>query len=311
MARKPRIEFPGALYHVIARGNHRQPLFHDDADRGVYLGRLEHYRQRYGMAVYAYVLMANHMHLLIEMQTTPLSKFMQGLQFTYTRYYNRKYAKVGHLFQGRYQAVLCDREAYLLELVRYVHLNPARLRRALDPWRYPWSSHRAYLGEPCPVVVETSLVLAQFAQRVGQARAAYLQYMEEGLGRGHEARYYETVDQRLLGDERFIEEVARRTGGKREIARESSRVPFAVLVRAVAEEQGVDPRVLFRAGRQRTWVPARAMVVYLGREWSGMKTKGLARQLQRDPSVISRLYQQYAAARDLKTEAKLLRIFQK
>ena len=108
-----------------------------------------------------------------------------------------------------------------------------------------------------------------------------------------------------------MEEVARRTGGKGEMARERMRVPFAVLVRAVAEEQRVEARVILRAGRERSWVAARAMVVYLGREWSRLKSKELARQLQRDPSVISRLYQQYAAARDLKTEAKLLRVFQK
>ncbi len=114
----------------------------------LYLGRLEHYRQRYHVTLYAYVLMSNHVHLLVETYTTPLSKFMQGLQFTYTRSYNRRYAKIGHLFEGRYKAIVCDREAYLLELVRYVHLNPARLRRPRDPWWYPWSSHRAYAPLP-------------------------------------------------------------------------------------------------------------------------------------------------------------------
>ncbi len=120
--------------------------------------------------------MTNHIHLLLETQTTPLSKVMQGLQFTYTRSYNRKYAKSGHLFQSRYQAILCDREAYLLELVRYLHLNPARLKCEVDRWKYPWSSYRAYLGEPGPVAVDTSLVLGQFAPRVGQARGVSALY---------------------------------------------------------------------------------------------------------------------------------------
>ena len=99
MARKPRVE-SGAFYHVICRGNQRQAIFRDDRDRKYYLQRLETYRKRYGFTLYAYVLMSNHVHLLIETGEIPLSKIMQGLQFTYTRYFNRKYRKVGHLFSG-------------------------------------------------------------------------------------------------------------------------------------------------------------------------------------------------------------------
>src|SRR3972149_4602146 len=153
MARKPRIEFPGAFYHVVSRGNQRQNIFHDKSDHLAYLNRLEHYRKKYRVTVYAFILMSNHVHLLVEIKDAPLSKFMQGLQFTYTQYYNRKYSKVGHLFQGRYKAILCDRDSYLLELVRYLHLNPARLRHPLDPWRYRWSSHGAYVGKDSPVDV--------------------------------------------------------------------------------------------------------------------------------------------------------------
>ena len=211
MARKPRVEFSGAFYHVIARGNHRQALFRDDADRTTYLARLEHYRQRHRFTLYAYVLMVNHVHLLLETGETPLSKIMQGLQFTYTQHFNRRYQKVGHLFQGRYKAIVCDREVYLLELVRYLHLNPARLREPRDPWRYRWSSHRTYLGTPSPVEVETGLVLSQFGRQRGQARQAYLTFLKDGLGVGHEPKFYATVDQRVLGDEGFVAEVNRPT----------------------------------------------------------------------------------------------------
>jgi putative transposase len=114
MARKPRVEFEGAFYHVIVRGNHRQKIFRDDRDRLYYLDRVEHYRQRYQFRLYAYVLMSNHVHFLLETGNTPLSKIVQGIQFTYSQYYNRRYRTVGHLFQGRYKAILCDRDAYLL-----------------------------------------------------------------------------------------------------------------------------------------------------------------------------------------------------
>jgi putative transposase len=169
--------------------------------------------------------MPNHVHLLVETQETPLSKFMHGLQFTYTRYYNQKYYKVGHLFQGRYKAILCDRDAYLLELVRYLHLNPARMSKRVDPWQCKWGSHSAYLGKDCPVGVDTSLVLGQFGTAIGPpARRSYLQFIREGLGIGHRDKYYDAVDQRLLGDEQFIEAVDRKTKRKREIEKRALRV---------------------------------------------------------------------------------------
>lgn len=124
MARRPRIEFPGAFYHVIVRGNQRQQIFHDEADYGKYLSLLSGYRERYQFKLFAYTLMGNHVDLLIESGETPLSKILQGLSQSYTQYYNRRWKTVGHLFQGRYKAILCDRDAYLLALVRYIPSFP-------------------------------------------------------------------------------------------------------------------------------------------------------------------------------------------
>ncbi len=216
--------------------------------------------------------MSNHVHLLVETQYPPLSKFMQGLQFTYTQHYNRKYSKAGHLFQGRYKAILCDRDAYLLELVRYLHLNPARMKRRVDPWKYPWSSHRAYIGHDCSVGIEKSLVLVQFGRSEGQARRGYLSFMRESRVMKHEERYYETIDQRFLGDERFIEGVDRKTQGKREIDKRVKKGPFSELVAVVAKEYRVDPDILLCGRRYRFLLGARSMLVYLGREWSGTGT---------------------------------------
>ena len=250
MARKPRVEFEGAFYHVIARGNQRQDIFLDDKDRAIYLERLEHYRKRYDCQLYAYVLMSNHVHLLIETQKIPLSKIMQGLQFTYTQYYNRHHRTVGHIFQGRYKAILCDRDSYLLELVRYIHLNPARLQRPKDPWKYRWSSHRAYLGEKTAVQINTKLVLGQFGRASAQARHAYRKFMEEGIGQGHIDQYYEVIDQRFLGDEEFIEKVDKRTQG-REVEAGGPRIPFGRLLEAVAKEHGVEAIELTGPGRHK------------------------------------------------------------
>ena len=307
MARKPRVEFPGAFYHVISRGNQRQAIFHDDRDRQYYLERLEHYRQRYGFTLYAYVLMPNHVHLLVETGPTPLSKILQGLQFTYTRYFNRRYHKEGHLFQGRYTAIVCDRDAYLVELVRYLHLNPARMRTPLNPWRYPWSSHRAYVGESTTVAVETARILGQFARQVGRARQGYLKFMTQGLKDGHQDKYYDTVDQRFLGDERFIEEIDRKTRGRREIEVGRRTIGFPALLRALAEVSGLTAQRLTERGRAREGHAARAMLVYLGRRWSRLSGRELSQRLGRDPSRISRLYAAYAAHRDRATEARLSR----
>lgn len=307
MARKPRVHFPGACYHVISRGNQRQRLFHDDADHAAYLERLAHYQQRYEVTLYAYVLMPNHVHLLLETGTTPLAKVMQGLQFTYTRYYNRRYRKVGHLFQGRYHAILCDRDAYLLELVRYIHLNPARLHPGFDPTQYRWSSHPAYVGRPGPVPIATDFVLAQFDRRLRRARRAYLRFVSDGLADGHQAQYYATVDQRFLGDDRFVQDLRRQLAAQYEIEPAAPSVDFDRLLQAVARAHRVTPADLARPTRTRALVPARAMLVYLAKEWGGLSGRALSRHLHRDPAMITRLYAAYATARDRRREAQLAR----
>jgi putative transposase len=305
MARKPRVEFAGAFYHVICRGNQRQAIFRRDADRKYYLERLEQYRQRYGFKVYAYVLMSNHVHMLIETGRVPLSRIMQGLQLRYTGYFNKKYNKVGHLFQGRYKAILCDRDAYLLELVRYLHLNRQRMRSPIDAGNYRWSSHGAYLGRDSLVKVETATVLGEFARSLGKARLAYLKFIAEGKAAGHQPDYYDIRDQRFLGDERFVEAIEERVEGDREIAIPTPRAKLPVLLSLVAKTYGATEKNLVQAGRQRKWVRARSMLVYLGREWGRVSVKELGKRLHRDPSIISRLYMTYAANRDRSKETFL------
>jgi putative transposase len=216
MARKPRIEFEGALYHVITRGNQRQRVFKDMGDHWRYLKILADYKIRYEYALYAYVLMSNHVHLLIETRETPLSKILQGINQSYTMYFNRKYGTVGHLFQGRYKAILCDKDAYLLSLVKYIHLNPMRVGVVKEVEKYPWSSHRVYIeraeGESIGVV-DTDQVLRMFSDNKGRARRAYRLYMREREGIRRE-EVYATVDQRVLGGERFVGEVMEKTGRK-------------------------------------------------------------------------------------------------
>ena len=123
--------------------------------RKSYLNRLERYRAKFHVRIYAYCLMPNHVHLLLESGSEPLSKFMQGLQQSYTQYFNRSYRKVGHLFQGRYKAIICDKDKYLLALPRYIHLNPVRAGLAKRPEGYVYPGHRSYLIDGAAKIVES------------------------------------------------------------------------------------------------------------------------------------------------------------
>jgi hypothetical protein len=248
--------------------------------------------------------MSNHVHLLLETGKTPLSKILHGIQFTYTQYYNRRYRTVGHLFQGRYKAILCDRDAYLLELVRYIHLNPARLKNPEDLAGYRWSSHHMYLGGTAPVAVDTALVLAQLGNSVAQARRAYRKFIEDGQGLGHEERYYQPVDQRFLGDEIFVQQVAERAP-QSEIRLTKPKIRFEKLLRVVAQIHACEAKDLTAAGRQRTWSKPRAQLAYLARDWCGMKAIEIAHRLNRDASMVSRLCAEYEAVRNSKAEEKI------
>ena len=138
MPRKPRIHFPGALYHVILRGNAGEPVFFDDADRYRFYLLLQEGIERFGYRVHAFCCMTNHIHMALQVGSVSLSRIMQNLALRYTSGINRKYRRTGHLFQGRYKAILLDADSYLLELVRYIHLNPVRARLVKHPDNYSW-----------------------------------------------------------------------------------------------------------------------------------------------------------------------------
>jgi REP element-mobilizing transposase RayT len=147
MARPLRIEYPGAVYHVTSRGNARQDIAADDRDRSQFLATLAHVVDRYGWLCHAYCLMGNHYHLLLETPQPNLSLGMRQLNGRYTQTYNQRHGRVGHLFQGRFAAILVEKETHLLELCRYVVLNPVRAKLVPHPRLWMWSSYRATAGE--------------------------------------------------------------------------------------------------------------------------------------------------------------------
>jgi hypothetical protein len=191
-----------------------------------------------------------------------------------------------------------------LELVRYIHLNPARLKNPEELAGYRWSSHHAYLGRKGPVAVDTDLILGQLGNSAAQVLKAYRKFIEDGQGLGHEQRYYQAVDQRFLGDEKFIEQIAERAP-QGEIRPGGRRIRFEELLHAVAQIHGCETKDLTAPGRQRAWAKPRAQLAYLAREGCGMKTIEIARRLHRDASMVSRLCAEYEAVRNLKTEEKI------
>jgi putative transposase len=165
LARPLRIEFAGALYHLTARGNARQDIFEDDDDRQMFLESLARVCGRHRWLCHAYCLMSNHYHLLVETGSPTLSKSMKYLNGVYTQYYNRKHARVGHLFQGRFKGILVEKDAYLFELSRYVVLNPVRARMVRLAKHWPWSSYRATAGLALsPECLTTDWILGGFAE---------------------------------------------------------------------------------------------------------------------------------------------------
>jgi len=252
MARRPRVHSSSLLYHVIVRGNQRQKTFWYNRDYQVYLDRLARYQRKFGVKIYAYCLMPNHVHLLVEVSSEPLSKFMQGLQQAYTQYFNRRHNKVGHLFQGRYHAIICDKDEYLLSLVRYIHLNPVRAKMVRKPEQFRYSGHGEYCGGKGAKIVDSSLVL-----KVLGGRKAYRGFVLDGIEEGHKREYYEVEDQRFLGPEGFGEKLTSQADEERDSRQR--RKPLDASLGVLAGKLGVDPGVL--KGADRSWKTSRARAI--------------------------------------------------
>ena len=203
MARPLRLEFPGAIYHVTSRGNAAQAIVLDDADRAAFLSILAEVVDRFGWRCHAYCLMDNHYHLMIETPLGNLSRGMRQLNGLTTQRFNRRHERVGHLYQGRYKAILVERDSYLLELCRYVVLNPVRAGMVSSATRYRWSSFRATAGRAAaPPWLTTDWLLSQFGARRRRAQERYVAFVAEG--RGQPAPWPELIGQVVLGRPRFV-----------------------------------------------------------------------------------------------------------
>jgi REP element-mobilizing transposase RayT len=204
MSRPLRLEFAGALYHVTSRGNERKAIFRDEQDFAIFMDVLASVCDRFNWVIHAFCLMHNHYHLLIETPDANLSKGMRQLNGVYTQKFNRKHNRVGHLFQGRYKSILVDKDNYLLELSRYIVLNPVRAKGMVDsPEEWLWSSYHETIGKRVsPDWLETDALLLMFAKNRKTAIKKYMEFVVQGRG---VAVWHNLKNQVFMGDEDFVE----------------------------------------------------------------------------------------------------------
>lgn len=283
MARKPRIHYPGALYHVMLWGNAGERIFFEDGDRRQFLMLAEEGVRRFGHRVHAFCLMPNHVHFALQVGEVPLSKIMQNLSFRYTGWINKRRGRRGHLFHGRYKAILVDQDAYLLELTRYIHLNPVRAGLIKDPAAYLWSGHRTYLGKGSLPWLTTEWVLGQFAKQMRMARTRYVQFVADGVGGGRREEFHRgTSEGRMLGDDDFVSRALAQAG-----ARFGPPPLLRVILAAVCREVNLPEPDLRAQGRGSQAAEARWLVGLLAMDFKSATLTEVARYFGRDVATLS------------------------
>ena len=281
MARPLRIQFAGALYHVMSRGNEKHPIVRDDIDRYKRLDWLRRTVEIYGWRLHAFALMTNHEHLFVETPEPNLSAGMQYLGGSYTGYFNWRHKRSGHLFQGRFKGHLVESEGYFREVSRYIHLNPVRAGIAARPQDYPWSSYRGYVRARRALAwVSYDRVLAEFGRDPGDARRAYGRFVRAGMDDPPPSPFAKTIGGLILGSGAFVTRVRRMLHDRPDdvalpqMRRLQRRPALRRIVEEVADHFGHDPAD-WRFGR-RVNDGSRALAAYLARRHFGYSANDVA-----------------------------------
>jgi len=295
MPRTARIDLPGLMYHVIARGIERRDIFLDDQDRQSFADRLSRQLQETGTECLAWALLPNHFHLLLRTRQGSLARFMRRLLTGHATVFNRRHRRVGHLFQNRYKSIVCEEEPYLLELVRYVHLNPLRAGVVADMDvldRYPWSGHSVLMGFQSFTGQETDEVLLRFGRRYDADRVAYRAFVLDGIAQGHrdelagggqrrsgqgmeESDAEQAFDERVLRCGSFVEQLRRERG----LMVCNRALTLSELARRVAAEFGVAPEALSMRKKSKPIAAARSVFCYFAARQMGVSGTEIGRIL--------------------------------
>ncbi len=317
MPRQARLDIPGALHHIMVRGINKATIFKDDQDRSRFLDRLAQNVIHTQSVVYAWVVMENHVHLLIRSGKPGISALMQRLLTWYAQYFNRRHGRTGHLFENRYKSILCEEERYLLALVRYIHLNPIRakvVKTLKDLDRYAWSGHRMILGKVEEQWMGGDYIRGCFGEGGKKAIEKYCRFMAEGIGEGRNSVLTggglirsqggwsqvlafrrngkeEASDERILGGGDFVEEVLREAEDRQLRQTRLRRKGRSIddLIREECRKRKVSEEELRKGGRRRRVSEARGEIVYRGREELGLSGAEMARSLGVNTSSINRV----------------------
>ena len=315
MPRKARIDAPGALHHVIVRGIEKRDIFWDDHDRNNFLERLATIIEQSGTRCYAWALLPNHCHLLFKTGLSPIATVMRRLLTGYAVSFNRRHSRHGHLFQNRYKSILCQEEAYLKELVRYIHLNPLRAKMVEDLKQldtYGFCGHSALMDRVKRPWQQVNEVLGLFAAKRHQARGRYRSFVEKGIELGRrkdltgggllrsaggwlnvkalrEAKIFYKSDERILGDSDFVESVLANANEQmeRKYALQAAGLDLNGLAEIVAGITGVKPNRIFSRGKDRSRVRARSLLCFWATTELGITLAQLSRRIRISQSSIS------------------------
>ncbi len=275
MARKPRIHYEGALYHVIARGNNRKNVFEGENEKEEYLRIVKRYKERYGFKIYSYCIMDNHTHLLIEVEKTPLSKIMQGIQQVYTQRYNIAKKQTGHVFEQRYKAILCDKDSYLLNLVRYIHQNPIKAC-IKDGIEYKWSSHVEYIDQTNRMLADKEFVLGLFSGNKKEAVKRYIDFIdiEEGMDIS-----------KIKSEEIVLDKIKY----EKRLNQLKNELSYNNLKKEVCKLTGINEDEIMRRNRVQRFVDARKALVILSKKYCDISNREMAKDLNLSEPSISKI----------------------
>lgn len=284
MARKQRIHYSGAVYHVILRGNAGQDVFFDDNDRYRFYLMLQLAVEKFGCLIHGFCLMTNHIHLIMQAGEIPLSKIMQNITLRYTKWINYRYVRTGHVFQGRYKALLLDADAYLMELVRYVHLNPVRAGMVSTPVEYRWSGHSCYLGIETVPWLSTNWLLNQFSEDHLKSVQAYADFVADGMDEKHRDDFHVgTCEGRILGNDTFLSNVFIRSDQM-----PAKSIELSDEIEAVCQIYSLTIPQLIAQGKTRPYSEARAIAALFVLNTPNLSLTELGIMLNRDAATLGR-----------------------
>jgi len=282
MPRLPRVHYPNAFYHVMVRGNNKNPIFYSPADYHKFQSLLQEGVKRFEYLIHAYCFMINHVHLLIEVKHIPLSKVMHNISFRYILLDFRQYQWVGHIFQGRFKAILVDDDIYLQSLCRYIHLNPVRANLVENPEEYHWTSHHSYLGKEKITWLTTNFILASFSPNLSNAVSQYKIFMKSECNCPNKFKF----DIRSHTSSSPNTPLAQ---ANESFSQSTSSLSRDVLIKAICKTAKVSKRQLQGQSREKKTNLARSMLCYLTQKYSISTLIDLSKFLSRDASTISRL----------------------